>query len=161
MWKILSAIDGRMRFTGFSLAYPNSKLYKYYSYFQMTILWILFVPSVAYIVLNLSDLTKTIDGLLFLSCDTMGLFKFIGIYRKRFGADKLIKGIQDVSRTGPIDKFLKADKKSVFLLNTFIVLIICSLIPFNLSAIVLSYMQHRRSNTTFYEEEWRFPFTIA
>lgn len=114
-----------------------------------------------YIVVNISDLTKAIDGVLFLSCNILGLYKFIGIYRKRVSAAKLIAGLQNASIAGPKKAFLDVDQKSNSYMQTFKWLLICTLIAFNLSAIASSYIAHRNESTTFYDENWGFPFKIA
>lgn len=180
--RILRILDVHMKYTGFSMKYENNKLYKCYSYLQTAILWILFVPIVsilnniepyikitnihnihqfAYIVFNISDLTKAIDGVLFLSCDIMGLFKYICIYRKRVNADKLIEGIRDAVTTGPTALFSQVDAKYISLVRIFKMLIMGSAIPFVSNALVFSYLDHRQATTTFYEETWRFPFTMV
>lgn len=117
--------------------------------------------QIFYISENISDLNKVIDGICFLSCVIMGLNKFFGIYQKRNRVDKLLRGIQRASEIGPIEKFHKCDKIADTLAYTFALLIACTLMSFNASPIVLSYLRFCDSNTTFYEEIWDFPFTIA
>lgn len=114
-----------------------------------------------YITENFSDLNKAIDGICFMSCNMMGLYKFFGIYQKRISVDKLLKGIQKASEIGPIEKFDKSEKTAAILAQALTLLIVCTLIPFNVSPVVLSYLEFRNSNSTFYEETWDFPFTIA
>lgn len=45
--RILRILDVHMKYTGFSMKYEKNKLYKCYSYLQIAILWILFVPIVS------------------------------------------------------------------------------------------------------------------
>lgn len=68
-----------------------------------------------YIVVNISDLTKAIDGVLFLSCNILGLYKFMGIYRKRVSAAKLIAGLQNASIAGPKKSILRCRSEIEFL----------------------------------------------